>query len=202
MLKGFLRKGRMFQSDSDKSPAAGAAPVTPPATEADPVASGAPKPEAEGSGQTFTQADVDRIVQERLTRAQNKAKADADKAKSEAEQAALQQQGEWKTLAEQREAKIKELEPLATQLEEAKADAAKYRKAIAKYAEQQAASVPESVKLLLKNVDPIDQLEWLSTNAPSLTPAPIVGTPRNGTGQKPAPATAPKPDEPRRVVKF
>jgi len=46
---------------------------------------------------TFTQADVDRIVKERLER-------DRVKAQKDAEEKALKDQGEWKKLAEQREA--------------------------------------------------------------------------------------------------
>lgn len=50
--------------------------------------------------QTFTQADVDRIVKERLQRADAKAQTLAAKAKQEAEAAALAEQGKFKELYE------------------------------------------------------------------------------------------------------
>lgn len=55
-------------------------------------------------GKTFTQADVDRIVKERLTREQAKAEAKANEAARKAEQAALAEQGKYKDLWEKAEA--------------------------------------------------------------------------------------------------
>lgn len=54
---------------------------------------------------TFTQADVDRIVSDRLQRAERKAQEATDKATAEAEKRAAVEQGKWKELYEKAEAK-------------------------------------------------------------------------------------------------
>ncbi len=50
---------------------------------------------------TFTQADLDRIVTERLAKEKQRSEALAAKAKADAERKAAEEQGEWKKLAEQ-----------------------------------------------------------------------------------------------------
>lgn len=47
---------------------------------------------------TFTQADVDRILAERLSRAEAKTKAETEKAKAEAERQALESKGKYEEL--------------------------------------------------------------------------------------------------------
>jgi hypothetical protein len=59
---------------------------------------------AENTGvesRTFTQADLDRIVTERLAKEKQRSEAAATKARQEAERKAAEEQGQWKTLAEQ-----------------------------------------------------------------------------------------------------
>lgn len=55
---------------------------------------------------TFTQADVDRIVKERLQREQGKAEQLAQKAREEAEAKALAEQGKYKELFEKQQADL------------------------------------------------------------------------------------------------
>ena len=66
---------------------------------------------------TFTQADLDRIVAERLERAERKAQEKAEKAKADAEAKALQEQGKFQELFEQAQAKLQEAEERARALE-------------------------------------------------------------------------------------
>jgi len=54
----------------------------------------------------FTQADVDRIVAERLQRAERKAADAAAKAQAEAEKRAAEEQGKWKELYEKTQAEV------------------------------------------------------------------------------------------------
>jgi hypothetical protein len=56
---------------------------------------------------TFTQADVDRIVKERLQREQGKAEQLAQKAREEAEAKALAEQGKYKELFEKQQADLR-----------------------------------------------------------------------------------------------
>lgn len=57
-------------------------------------------------GKTFTQADVERIVKERLQREQGKAEQLAQKAREEAEAKALAEQGKYKELFEKQQADL------------------------------------------------------------------------------------------------
>jgi len=50
---------------------------------------------------TFTQADLDRIISERLSKEKARGEATAARAKQEAERKAAEEQGQWKILAEQ-----------------------------------------------------------------------------------------------------
>lgn len=92
------------------------APVVPPAVPT-PAPSAAPRqsqpetpPAPKADEKTFTQADIDRIVKERLDRAE---KANADKLQKEqeaAEQKRLQEQGQFKELADKEKARADQLE--------------------------------------------------------------------------------------------
>lgn len=54
-----------------------------------------------GESRTFTQADLDRIVAERLSKEKQRGEAAAQRARQEAERKAAEEQGKWKELAEQ-----------------------------------------------------------------------------------------------------
>lgn len=58
--------------------------------------------ESQNNGErTFTQADLDRIVTERLAKERQRSEAQTAKARADAERKAAEEQGEWKKLAEQ-----------------------------------------------------------------------------------------------------
>lgn len=78
------------------TPVVPAPPETPPAPKAD-----EPK---------FTQADIDRIVKDRLDRAEKASAEKLQKEQEAAEQKRLQEQGEFKTLAEKEKARADQLE--------------------------------------------------------------------------------------------
>lgn len=61
----------------------------------------------------FTQADIDRIVADRLAREQKKAQKAIDDAKAEAERKKLEESSEYKSLYEQTKAKLEEIETQA-----------------------------------------------------------------------------------------
>ena len=74
-----------------------AANVTPTATT--PVTTG---------GKTFTEAELEQIIKDRLDRAQKKSEAEKEKARQDAEAEAAKKNGEWQKLAEQRERELQE----------------------------------------------------------------------------------------------
>jgi len=87
--------------------------ATPEATETDKPATQASATPADATGtnsgqseRTFTQADLDRIVTERLDREREKSKKDAAKAQADAEAKVLAEQGKYKELFEKQQAEL------------------------------------------------------------------------------------------------
>lgn len=92
--------------------------VTPPATVEKPVQDGdATGKQAETTGKTFTQAELDAIVKDRLDRAAAKSKADTDKARADEQRKAAEQQGEYQKLYEAAKAELTAAEQKAQALE-------------------------------------------------------------------------------------
>ncbi len=182
MLRSFLSNQKYYEADKGDNPSGGTEPT---GTE--------PKKTEE---KTFSQTELEAIVKDRLERANRKAKTEADKAKTEAEQKALLEQGEYKTLAEQR---ASELATLTKDLEAAnshKETADKYKKALLDKLAVEKKSLPAHIVAILDQLDEIKQMEWLSDskNIEALKPASSDrqhGTPPRNTSNsaKPAPAT-------------
>lgn len=134
----------------------------------------------------FTQADIDRIVTERLERERKKSDDKAQKAKEEAEAKALEEQQKFQELAEKRGTKVTELETsvtdLTTKLETATAKAERFEAALNGLLEKQRKAVPEHLVALLDKLDPVEQLEWLASNTDKLTVGGVPGTPKGQNG--------------------
>jgi hypothetical protein len=67
-------------------------------------------PEKTESEKKFSQADVDQIVKERLERERRKSQEEAEKVRRQTEEEAAKKNGEWQTLAEQRQEQLKKAE--------------------------------------------------------------------------------------------
>lgn len=122
---------------------------------------------------TFTQADIDRIVTERLERERKKSDEKARKAAEDVQAKALEEQSKFQELAQQRGTKVTELETsvadLTTKLETAQKDTERYQKALTNILAEQLKRVPEHLTSLLSKLDPVEQLEWLAANGEKLT---------------------------------
>jgi hypothetical protein len=141
---------------------------------------------AAGMPVTFTseqQAHIDKLVGERLERAQKKWEADqqatAEKAKAEAERQRLKEQEEYKTLAEKAEAQVAELEPF-------KASAERYLEALNGYLEKERAGLPDHILSLLDAMDAPEQLAWITKNREAVIKpaAPNIDAQASGKGKK------------------
>ena len=151
-------------------------------------ATGANSGEGAAQEPKFTQADLDRIVKERLDKASKKAEEAQKKAAEEAAAKTLAEQGEFKTLAETRAARIAELEAATAGSGEAVTKLSEqietYKATLASYVKAQRKNVPDHIGTLLDALDLPAQLKWLTDNADKLT-TPISGvtpTPKpNGT---------------------
>ena len=71
---------------------------------------GEPKPEQAQPERTFTQADVDRIINERIAKERTKAESMAAKAREEAERKAAEEQGKYQELYQAAQQKAATLE--------------------------------------------------------------------------------------------
>ena len=151
-------------------------------------ATGTNSGEGAAQEQKFTQADLDRIINERLAKERQKADEKQKKAAEDAAAKTLAEQGEFKALAETRAARIAELEAAmagtgetVTKLSE---QAETYKATLAGYVKAQRKNVPDHIGTLLDALDLPAQLKWLTDNADKLT-AQISGvtpTPKpNGT---------------------
>lgn len=127
------------------------------------------------------QAEVDRILKERLERAETKAQERARKAAEDAEAQAAAKNGEWQALADKRGVMLAELEAektiLAEQVDAQKATLARYEKALTAHVAAQSQNVPDGVRALLKKLDPVEQLDWLAANSESISQQQRQGVP-------------------------
>ena len=137
---------------------------------------------------TFTQSDVDRIVNERLDRERKKAETQTQKAREEAESKALADQAKFQELADKRGKQVTDLETanatLTTQLEAATAKADRHEKALTKLLAEQLKAVPEHLHSLLSKLDAVEQLEWIAGNADKMKTA------TNGVPPTPKPSVS------------
>ncbi|HEY3310564.1 MAG TPA: hypothetical protein VGK00_02885 [Anaerolineales bacterium] len=115
------------------------------------------KQEEQEAEKVFTQADLDRIIKERLEREKTTREKAAAKAKEEAEAEGLKKSEEWQSLAKRLEARVGELEPASEQV-------TRYKSALDKYLEAEKKDLPKHVLVLLEKLDPVDQMEYLSAN--------------------------------------
>lgn len=124
---------------------------------------------------TFTQADVDRIVKERLERESAKVEKAAQKAREEAETKALADQQKFQELAEKRAKALTDLEATAADLtgkvESATQRAERYEKALTAMLTEQRKRVPDHLHSLLDKLPVDEQLAWIASNGDKLTGA-------------------------------
>ena len=113
----------------------------------------------------FTQEELNKLVGDARVKAREKAEADAKaqaaKDKDEADQAALVAQQQWKTLAEQHGARVKELEPLVKQVEG-------YEELVKGLLKDAVEALGDSAKTavngLPKSMTALEKLTWLHQN--------------------------------------
>lgn len=129
------------------------------------------------------QKRVDDMLKERLEREQKKADQKAQKAREDAlaEQAA--KNGEWQQLAEQRAARLTDMETQLATLEATTTKAQRYEQALGKQVETLRKDVPKHLLPLLDKLDVAEQLEWLAANREQLAPPKPTGVPATPRAQ-------------------
>lgn len=158
-----LFMNRHFKLDPDAQPgsgqptadAAGAAANSPAAETAD--NDGSQKP-------TFTQADIDRILADRLSRQEKKLRRELEEQADKTKEKELADAAEWQTLAEKRQGQIAKMEQRMAELEKAAGVAEKYGAALEGYVKQLSDGLPAPILALLEPMDQAARLEWLTAN--------------------------------------
>lgn len=109
---------------------------------------------------TMTQAELDRIIAERLQRERDKSAKESAKAAQIAEAERLKGQQEWKTLAEKHEAELNALRPVAARAEAMEA-------VIKGMYTARLATLPQALRSAVDSLpvtDPLERLAWLDKN--------------------------------------
>jgi hypothetical protein len=116
--------------------------------------------------------------------------------KAQAEQDRLKAAGEHKTLYEQAQAKLAELEPTVAERD-------RYKGVVESLAAQERKALPKHILALLDKLDPVDQLAWIAENRETVakTPPPNVNA-RDGQGGKPPEDPKAKEAELRQRFRF
>lgn len=129
------------------------------------------------------QKRVDDMLKERLEREQKKADQRAQKAREDAQAEAAAANGEWQKLAEQRAAKVTEMETQLAGLDATTTKAQRYEAALGKQVEILRKDVPKHLVPLLDKLDVVEQLEWLAANREQLAPPKTSGVPATPRAQ-------------------
>lgn len=114
------------------------------------------------------QAAVDLIVKDRLKQAQRRAEQDTEKMRRQAEEEALTKNQEFKTLADQRQVTITELEARIQEFTPLKEQTEKYKGAMQKIVQAQVSKLPTALKVLVEKMDPLEQMNYLAEHAKEL----------------------------------
>lgn len=121
---------------------------------------------------TFTNAQVEQIVKERLERErrrQEKAKADE---KQELERQRLEAQQEYEQLATNLQTELDELKPeldsLRAQVTERDELIGRYGEVVTSIIAQRTEKLAAPITSLLSNMEPLERLEWLNANSAEL----------------------------------
>jgi DNA-binding transcriptional MerR regulator len=173
----------MSDTTNDQAQTAGEA-----GSRTDTAGSAGQPPQAGASGErTFTQADLDRILENRL--AEDRRKRD-EAAKAQR----AKDQGEWQAVAQQHESRVQELEP---QLQRLTDELTEYRTLVQQETEARFKKLPKEVQEMKPSDDPRTLYTWLPKAeelAAKLAGQRTNGTPSgpSGTGAQPTAGTTPQ----------
>lgn len=126
----------------------------------------------------FSQADIDRIVKERLDRERDKAQKEAAKHAADLEKKQLAENAEWQKLAEKAQ---QELQALKAEAERAERLGA----VMATMYENRLKALPANLRKAVESLpatDPLDRLAWLDANESLFAQAQAVPDINAGTG--------------------
>jgi DNA repair exonuclease SbcCD ATPase subunit len=130
------------------------------------------KAKAKKDEKTFTQAEIDQIVKDRLERERKKHEADAEKARKDAEAAALEKNQEWQKLAEARAKDLETLTKEKSELEPFKEQAEKYKAALEAQLARVKEKLPKHLLPLIDKLDPVEAMAYITEHGEELGAKP------------------------------
>src|SRR5690606_29921422 len=116
------------------------------------------------ASQKDLQQYINDTLKDRLAREERKREDAAAKARKEAEEKALEQQQEFKTLADKRAERILDLETQVGTLEQITSERDEMKDALQGYLDKERDGLPEHILSLLNDLPPVKQLAWISAN--------------------------------------
>jgi hypothetical protein len=173
MLFELLRRGLFF--DKDGSGSGGKTDDSPEekADKSDDSKAGDEKEKSKAQEKTFTQAELDQIVKDRLDRERKKHDAETEKARKSAEEEALTKNQEWQKLAEQRSKDLEAIAKEKADLEPFKEQADKYRKALDGQLAKVKEKLPKYLLPLIEKMDPVEAMDYITEHAEELGAKPL-----------------------------
>jgi len=120
----------------------------------------------------FSQAELDQIVKDRLERERKKSESAAEKARKDAEAAALEKNQEWQKLAETRATELAALAKEKEELEPFKEKADKYEKALKGQLAKVKPTLPKYLLPLIEKMDPVEAMDYITEHAEELGAKP------------------------------
>lgn len=131
------------------------------------------KAKAKKEEKTFTQAELDAIIDDRLKRERKKSEDATEKARRAAEEESLKQNQQWQQLAETRAKEIDTLAKEKTELEPFKEQAEKYKKALDDQLAKIKEKLPKHLLPLIEKLDPVEAMAYITENAEALGAKPL-----------------------------
>ena len=168
MLFDLLRRGWYFDKDGGAGGAPGDGTEEDPAKDPSDAGDDKDKGKAGKDEKTFTQAELDQIVKDRLERERKKHEADAEKARKQAEAAALEKNQEWQKLAETRAQELADLAREKDELAPYKEQAEKYRAALDAQLAKAKEKLPKHILPLIEKLDPVEAMAYITEHAEEL----------------------------------
>lgn len=110
----------------------------------------------------FSQADVDRLITERLERERRRSEQERERAEAAAEERRLAEQQEFQRLAEQRGERIVELETRVQQIESLTQERDDALSVVRTLVEQELSAAPDYVRDAIADRNPVAQLQYLN----------------------------------------
>lgn len=179
MYRNLIQRSRRYAPDGPPSgePVKETPKPTGPAKPADPPGGEPTKPE-----KTFTQAELDAIVSDRIQREKDKSAKEAEKARKDAEEKSLADAKEFEKLAQQRADSITKLEARVQELEPVAARVAELEKLIKGHVDKEREGLPPHIVGLLDALPVEGQYKWLTDNGATLKAKVPAGVPPTPAG--------------------